>query len=158
MNYKIVEREEIKLVGITERIVMPSNAIHHLWENFNKRSGEVDKVVTRSTCYGLADNMTEPNTFDETVAYEVSEFANIPEGMITKIIPKQKYLVFTHVGAIVGKNGEQFLSKTYENIYGKIIPTLEFEIDSTFNFELYDDRFSHALENSEFDIYVPIKK
>ena len=158
MNYKIVEREEIKLVGMTEKIVMPSNAIHYLWENFTKRCDEVDKVINKTICYGVADNMLEANTFDETVAYEVSEFTNIPEGMITKIIPKQKYLVFTHVGAIVGPKGEQFLSKTYENIYSKIIPTLEFEVDNTFNFELYDDRFSHALENSEFDIYVPIKE
>ena len=65
--------------------------------------------------------------------------------------------VFTHKGLIVGKNGEMNLSNTYEKIYGDILPSLDFEVDNDFNFELYDERFSHNSEESEFDIYVPVK-
>ena len=42
-------------------------------------------------------------------------------------------------------------------IYSEILPTLEFKVDNDFNFELYDERFKHDSEDSEFDIYVPIK-
>jgi len=158
MDYKIIERNEIKLVGMMEKIVMPNNTIPKLWEEFNKRFIEIKNVVGEIACYGVADNMsTEVYSFDETVAKEVSSFKDIPEGMITKIIPARKYLVFTHKGLIVGKNGEMNLNKTYEDIYSKIIPSLDFEVDSSFNFELYDERFSHDSDESEFDIYVPIK-
>lgn len=159
MDYKVIERGEIKLVGMMERIVMPNNTIGQLWEEFNKRFGEIKNlVVDDMACYGVADNMaTEVYSFDETVAKEVSSFEDIPEGMVTKVIPAKKYLVFTHKGFIVGKNGEMNLNKTYEDIYGKVIPSLDFEVDSSFNFELYDERFSHDSEDSEFDIYVPIK-
>ena len=57
----------------------------------------------------------------------------------------------------IGKNGEMNLSSTYEKIYGDILPSLDFEVDNDFNFELYDERFSHDSEESEFDIYVPVK-
>jgi len=158
MDYKVVERNEIKLVGMMERIVMPNNTIGQLWEKFNKRFGEIKNVVGGEACYGVADNMaTEVYSFDETVAKEVSSFNDIPEGMVTKVLPPKKYLVFTHKGLIVGKNGEMNLNKTYEEIFGKIIPSLDFEVDNDFNFELYDERFSHYSEESELDIYVPIK-
>ena len=157
MNYKVIERNEIKLVGMMERIVMPNNTIGQLWEDFNKRTVEIKNVVGMA-CYGVADNMaTESYAFDETVAVEVSSFEDIPEGMVTKIIASKKYLVFTFKGLIVGKNGEMNLSKAYEDIYGNILPKLDFEIDNEFNFELYDERLSHDSEDSEFDIYVPVK-
>jgi len=156
MNYKIIERNEIKLVGMMERIVMPNNTIPQLWEKFNKRFGEIKNTVSMA-CYGVADNMAESYKFDETVAVEVSSFEDVPEGMITKTIVPKKYLVFTFKGFIVGKNGEMNLSKAYEDIYGNILPKLGFEIDNEFNFELYDERFSHDSEDSEFDIYVPVK-
>lgn len=157
MEYKIVERDEIKLVGFTKRIVMPDNVIPKMWEEFNKRYVEVKDVIN-SGCYGVADNMdSEINNFDETVACEVSSFKEIPEGMITKIIPKQKYLVFTHKGILFTETGESKLEKTYEYIYGKLLPTLEFEVDKEFNFELYDERYKGNSPESEFDIYVPIK-
>lgn len=157
MDYKVIERNEIKLVGMMKRIVMPDNTIPQLWEEFNKRFAEIKNTVSMA-CYGVADNMAnETYSFDETVGVEVSSFENVPEGMITKIIAPKKYLVFTFKGFMVGKNGEMNLSKAYEDIYGNILPSLDFEIDNDFNFELYDERFSHDSEDSEFDIYVPVK-
>ncbi len=153
MNYKVIEKDEIKLVGMMERIVMPNNTIGLLWEKFNSRFGEIKNTVNNMVCYGVADNMAEPISFDETVATEVSDFEDIPEGMIAKIIPARKYLVFTHKGLITDGS----LMKTYEKIYSEIPPALEFKIDYDFNFELYDERFSHDSEESEFDIYVPVK-
>lgn len=153
MNYKIIERDEIKLVGMMERIIMPNNTIPQLWQEFNARFGEIKNKVENNSCYGVADNMAESHSFDETVATEVSSFEDIPQGMITKIIPATKYLVFTHKGLLADGS----LMKTYEKIYSEILPTLEFKIDNDFNFELYDERFKHDSEDSEFDIYVPVK-
>lgn len=157
MNYKIIERDEIKLIGIQKKISMQNNTIPQLWEEFNKRFIEIENKVEKMVCYGVADNMDDNNSFDETVATEVNSFEKVPSGMITKIIPSKKYLVFTHRGKIVDDSGVMILEKTYYEIFRKIIPTLDFEIDSSFNFELYDERFSHESDESEFDIYIPIK-
>ena len=157
MEYKIVERDEIKLVGIKERIIMPNNTIPKMWVEFLGLEKEIKNRIGVA-CYGLADNMSsETYEFDETVGVEVTDFSEIPEGMINTTLKPQKYLVFTHKGILFDEKGESKLHKTYDYIYGKLIPTLEYEVDNAFNFELYDERFIPNSENSEMDIYVPIK-
>ena len=157
MEYKIIEKGEIKLIGIKERIIMPKNTIPELWEKFMKRLHEI-KNSEKTQFYGLVDNMaTENYEFDETVGVEVQNFDIIPEGMVSKTISPQKYLVFTHKGKIFDENGESKLTKTYDYLYGKLLPSTEFQVDKNFNFELYDSRFNMENENSEFDIYIPIK-
>lgn len=157
MEYKIVEKNEIKLVGLQERIIMPNNTIPQLWERFMEKSSEIKDGV-KTAWYGVADNMaSETYEFDETVALEVPNFDNVPEGMTTKVIAPQKYLVFTYKGKIMCDDGEPKLQKTYDYIYGKLLPSTEFLVDKSFNFELYDERFQPGSDDSEFDIYVPIK-
>lgn len=157
MDYKIVEKKEIKLVGLNEKIVMPNNTIPQLWEKFLSRMGEI-KNNSNTGCYGLASNMIpETYEFDELVALEVSSFEDIPEGMITKVIEPQKYLVFTHKGKIFYENGESKMPKTYDYLYGKLLPSTEFQLDKNFNFELYDERFKNNSDESQIDIYIPIK-
>ena len=157
MEYKIVEKGEIKLVGLNERIVMPNNTIPQLWEKFSARAAEIKNNVNTGW-YGVADNMApEAYEFDEMAAVEVSTFDDIPEGMATKVIAPQKYLVFTYKGKISCEDGKPDLSKTYEYLYDKLLPSTEFQVDKNFNFELYDERFKPESDDSEFDIYVPIK-
>lgn len=157
MDYKIIEKEEIKLVGLKEKIVMPNNTIPQLWEKFLTRTQEI-KNNSSTGGYGLAYNMIpETYEFDEMVALEVSSFEDTPEGMTTKVIAPQKYLVFTHKGKIFSENGESKLQKTYDYLYGKLLPSTEFQVDKSFNFEFYDERFKTNSDDSEFDIYIPIK-
>ena len=157
MEYKIVERGEIKLVGMKERIIMPNNTIPQLWEKFMERENEI-KNSRKKEWFGVADNMaSETYEFDEIVAVEVDDFENIPVGMISMVIAPQKFLVFTHKGKIFDENGESKLSKTYDYLYGKLLPSTEFELDKSFNFEIYDERYLPNNDVSEFDIYVPIK-
>lgn len=157
MEYKIVERAEIKLVGMKERIIMPNNTIPQLWEKFMKRENEI-KNSRKAEWFGVADNMaSETYEFDETVAVEVDDFDSVPAGMVTMLIAPQKFLVFTHKGRIFDENGESKLSKTYDYLYGKLLPSTEFELDKSFNFEIYDERYMPDNDESEFDIYVPIK-
>jgi len=157
MAYKIVERNEIKLIGMKERIIMPNNIIPKMWLDFFDREKEIKNRVN-SVCYGLATNMSAENyEFDEIVGVEVSDFSDIPEGMISTKIAPQRYLVFTHKGILFDEKGESKLHKTYDYIYGQLIPNLEYEVDNGFNIEVYDERFIPNNENSEMDIYIPIK-
>lgn len=99
MNVKELELGEIKLVGITEKICMPNNTIPQLWEKVMQRIHEIKNIIPGCS-YGVAENMSDDFSFDETVGFSVSSFEDIPEGMITKTIPSQKYLVFTHKGLL----------------------------------------------------------
>ncbi len=157
MDYKIVELGQIKIVGIKDRIIMPNNTIPSLWEKFMTRENEISKKK-KGVYYGIADNMsTEAYEFDETIGVEVEEFENIPKDMCTYIIPAQKYIVFTHKGLLFDNGGVSLVSRSYDYIYSKFLPTSEFKVNNDFNFELYDSRYIENSNDSEFDIYVPIK-
>lgn len=156
---KIVERGEIKLVGMSEKIVMPNNTIPQLWEKFSERSGEIKNVIGKAM-YGIAENMQETEegyTFDDVVCLEVSEFSDIPEGMITKTLKPAKYMVFTFKGPLFDEDGTSKIGDYYNYIYGKLIPDSGNQIDESFNFEYYDERFIIGDIASEMDIYIPIK-
>lgn len=169
MKYEIVERKEIKLVGIKERVFFSKeNTIPKIWGKFFL---EIDKIQNKvgKNCYGVAFNMeiksevsNEITTksieeFDEMVCVEVSSFDNVPEGMITKTISPQKYLVFTYKGNPSAEDFPRKIAKTYDYLYGTLLPATEFQVDKEFNFELYNDNFKMNDDNSKFDIYIPIK-
>ncbi len=110
-------------------------------------------------CPGInEENHKLNNQFGENVAYseivgiEVTSFDYIPEGMVAKVIPQGKYVLFTHKGSI------HKLQETYEYIWGTWIPFSKVELDMRDDFELYDEGFKG--ENnylSEIDIYIPIE-
>ena len=159
MDIKIVEKGELKIVGMLERINLPENTIPQLWDKFTKRENEIKSVIGKGA-YGIAENMSESSegtSFDEIVGLEVSSFEEIPEGMITKVIKPQKYAVFTHKGELFEKDGSSNLHKSYDYIYSKLLPASGYEVDGEFNFEYYDERFIWGSPESEMDIYIPIR-
>ncbi|ACA45894.1 AraC family transcriptional regulator [Clostridium botulinum] len=110
-------------------------------------------------CPGINEENHKPNNqFGENVAYseivgiEVTSFDYIPEGMVAKVIPQGKYVVFTHKGSI------HKLQETYKYIWEMWIPFSKLELDMRDDFELYDEGFKGANNHlSEIDIYIPIE-
>ena len=92
--------------------------------------------------------MDSEGRFHYTACAEVDSFEDLPEGMETKVVPEGKYLMYTYRGAI------KDLGEFYNDIFTKLIPASEHEIDCRPQLELYDERF---MKNGEFDIYIPIK-
>ncbi len=81
-------------------------------------------------CPGINEENHKPNNqFGENVAYseivgiEVTSFDYIPEGMVAKVIPQGKYVVFTHKGSI------HKLQETYKYIWEMWIPFSKLELD-----------------------------
>ena len=161
MEFKIVKRGEIKLIGLKEKIDMGSNTLPALWGKLLDRKHEIKNLVSEN-CFGVAENFVfnpHLSSLEETVAFEVRDFSFIPEGMITKVLKPQTYLVFTHKGLLFAtKDGKCSLEKTYEDIYFETLPKSGYKVDPSFNFECYDERFKHEDPSSEFDIYIPIKE
>ncbi|ENJ9655498.1 AraC family transcriptional regulator [Clostridium botulinum] len=149
---------EVKVIGIKGKTTLKNNLLPALWNAFNKSSSKIINKAEPLKYYGICENDRPNNQFGENVTYseivgiEVTSFDYIPEGMIAKVIPQGKYVVFTHKGSIYK------LQETYEYIWGTWIPFSKVEIDMRDDFELYDGGFKGANNHlSEIDIYIPIK-
>ena len=160
MKPKITTIDQMKVVGLVCNTTLKNNQIPALWEKFIKRMKEVKNKINCPRSYGvcLSETIKEVKDFSEDSKYqymacvEVDNFNDVPKGMITRVIPKGKYAVFTHKGDLAN------LRHTYDYIYGTWANKTKFKLDSRDDFELYDERFDRDnIEKSEFDIYIPIK-
>ncbi len=152
---KVVVKEAFKVVGLEYYGSNSNGEISELWRDFIERMSEINHVkspgVTLGICEHVKDYDPELSEFSYMTCLEVESFSNVPKKMINKTIPKQKYIVFTHKGSVDN------LEDTYRYIYGTYFIKSKFEVMDAPDFELYDQRFSFTDENSEMDIYIPVK-
>ena len=96
-------------------------------------------------------DFNEEVPFDYIAGLIVENLDNVPEGMITYEIPAQKYAVITHKGTL------DTLQKTYNYLYTEWPQKSGMEFSGGAEFELYDERFMFGSNESEMDIYRPVK-
>ncbi|MCP4404395.1 MAG: GyrI-like domain-containing protein [bacterium] len=157
---EIVELEAITVVGMSSLINSQCNLIPKLWIRFMPRGQEIEHISMQKVAFGVSFGMEmlsaegEPPKYEfmHLVGYPVDSTEDIPEGMSYKQISAHKCAKFTHKGPI------STLSKTYDDIFMQWLPMSGEEYDPSIgDLEWYDERFKHEEEDSEFDIYVPIK-
>ena len=152
MEEKLVNIEGFKAVGIPYFGNNSNGEIATLWESFNKNRGSIKQKSKSMLCYGICDygdcGMDSEGRFHYTACAEVDSFSDVPEGMVTKVVPEGKYMMYTYSGAI------KDLGAFYNDVFTKLIPASGYEFDCRPLLELYDERF---MNNGEFDICVPIK-
>jgi AraC family transcriptional regulator len=161
MTPVIVERPEMKLVGLGTSfisILSPDRnntaKIPPLWDEFMKRCGEIAGRMGHGA-YGLVEELSEgqsrhPQELLYIAAAEVSDLADLPDGMIGRILPAGRYAKFTHQGKL------DKLAATSRFIYRTWAPGLGRPLRHSAHVEVYDDRFDPGSDESEFDILVPI--
>lgn len=149
MEGKIITIKEFKAVGITYFGDNKKGEITKLWDTFNKQYKQINQKSKTMLCYGICDDIPDSEgRFHYTACAEVDSFLDLPEGMVTKVVPEGKYVVYTYSGDL------KDLGDFYENIFTKYLPASGYQFDQRPQFELYDQRF---MNNGEFDIYFPIK-
>ncbi len=165
MNYKIVEREKMILLGMecttSLRENKAENTLPKLWSVFSENVDRIKNRINDREYFGVCGEIRELDPsikmdddmkFKYLAGVEVGSVEDIPEGMKTIEIPKQRYIVYTHRGEL------DKLEATYKAIYSKWLPNTEFELSKAYDFEFYDERFTGPVEaDSELDIYIPIK-
>ncbi|MBN2018189.1 MAG: AraC family transcriptional regulator [Candidatus Cloacimonetes bacterium] len=161
MDYKIVNRDEIKLVGVLYHTTMKTEkGIPGLWDDaFIPRAKEIKHIVNRN-CYGLElypDDFMETWQFTYMAAFEVSKLDDIPINMFGVTLPAATYAAFT----VKGKLDPEKIKETFHKIYHEWLPSSGYTFAYPYDFEFYDDendRFKPDEDDSEIDIYLPIRK
>ncbi len=159
MDFKIVKRDEIKLVGTLYHTSMQTaGGIPGMWDKeFIPRMKEIQHVIN-SNCYGLElypDNFMETNQFTYMAAFEVSKLEDIPINMFGVTLPAATYAVFT----VKGKLDPEKIKETFHKIYHEWLPSSDYTFAYPYDFEFYDDenkRFKPDQDDSELDIYLPV--
>jgi AraC family transcriptional regulator len=149
---KTTERENIKIVGIechtTVEECMKDNKMPKLWKKFMATEKKIKNRVD-GRYYGMCIAEGECG-FRYIAGVEVKDFNKIPKGFVKFEAPKSKYAVFTHKGNL------DKLNETYGRIYEKDMPASKLKQKNIW-FELYDERYKHDSDNSEFDIYCSVE-
>lgn len=148
----IMEREEIKLVGfsITESLnnVLESKIVGALREDLAKRMYEIENRkgtgIYLIQIYPHEGQWTPHVPFQHVIAFEVTSYDKIPNGMITHTVPTGRFIKIIHKGL------ESQIGTTYEfinNTYG----------GRPIDIEYWNDIHTLESENGQIDIYIPAK-
>ncbi|MFC1819755.1 GyrI-like domain-containing protein [Thermodesulfobacteriota bacterium] len=155
MEPKIIIKDEFIIVGMRYYGENRNNEIPQLWDRFIPRIHEIKNHINRELSYGICyptEDESQNGEFEYIAAVEVGDLDEIPDGMVMRTVPTQKYAVFVHKGPA------DKIKETYGVIYGTLLPKLGYDFAKAPDFEYYDDRFDEDnQETSELDIYIPIK-
>ncbi len=151
MNYEVVYLTEKKLVGLNIRTnnndPNMGNEIGELWKQFFEQgvfAAIKNKVNERSI--GLYSNYESDFTgdYDMTVACEVSDNKEIPNGTVVKTIPTGKYAKF-----IVRGDMQKAVYEFWQKLWN-----MDLERSYTCDFEEY---VNADAANAEIHIYIALK-
>jgi len=148
------EIPELKVIGLeittTVQECATNNPHPKLWRDFMKRVDEIKNRVG-TNFYGICiETSKQECNFTSMACVEVEDLSSIPEGMVSKTVPASKYAIWTHKGKLDN------LTDTYKELYEKTIPESGLK-PKTIWLELYDERYKHDSEDSEFDICVQVE-
>lgn len=157
MNYKIVEKDEFTVVGL-KRTFKYENAfldVPNLWNQFNQM------VQGKKICplYGInTDDSMQGNEFEYIIADNYNPAEEIPQGFVTKIIPKFTWAVFICKGAM-----PQAIQDINKKIFSEWLPNCkDYEIAAGYCIELYEDpaKFKNGLQDEAYysEMWIPVKK
>ena len=154
MESKFVELPTLYVLGLKETMETPetNEKCPALWGNFMQRAKHLDENEDLA-CLGVCSMIEDSSTFMYMPGYASKDKQDNPEKFDELEIEACKYAIFTHKGSVMN------LGNSYDYIYNEWFPNSDYEaLKSHEEFELYGDRFNFDdPENSEVDIYIPIK-
>lgn len=157
MDYKIVEKDAFTVIGLS-RVYQYENAeeeVPKLWAEFS----ELEKCDGICSTYGInIDENMSGGKFEYLIADNYNAAMDIPEGFVTKLIPKFTWAVFICKGAM--PNAMQDVNK---KIFSEWLPNCkDYEIAAGYCIELYCNPAEYPNgtqdENYSSEMWIPIKQ
>lgn len=155
-SLQFVEKDSIHLIGMSIFGNFHENPmIPKLWDEFSPFMSQIPNRVDKSQCFGVelyTDSFMKSKQWHYMTAVEVSSVETIPIWGVAKTLPPNLYAVFTHKGTI------KTITQTFDYIYSQWLSNSGYEIAAPYDFEFYDHRFKNGQEDSELDIYLPVRQ
>lgn len=147
---KFEKIRQLKLVGVVNQIIEadPFSIIDRM-ANFFNRAHLVPNHLNRNiyrVCFDI-DNTKELPSYHELIAIEVSDFSQIPDGMVEQVIDNIHVVTYKHQGKLF-KDQECKIVDTYQFIYHYRIPLLEATLTSDYIIEKYEIDFKGPYEDA----------
>ena len=159
---RIYSTEERFFIGIkTEVIGIESEKnniakkLPELWDTFIPRLGEISEPLNE-TCYGIISyekNHNNRNALHYLACTEVSKIHNIPEGMVTTVLPEQQYAEFQHKGMVCVEN----VNRTINYIYSSWLMNSKMRHTYQPDIEIYGPEFRVKSEDSIIYYAIPVE-
>jgi AraC family transcriptional regulator len=152
MSIQVIEKEEMKVVGISWNGTY--SQISSLPSLFNKMLNRLEEVSYQTKEPVLiAPFHSRETEFTYYVTTPVEKIDEIPAGMVGFTIPSKNYVFAAHKGS------HEEIENTYQQIYAWM---KEYGYEQDHNalcLEVYKEEHKHLNENGDlhFDIYLPVK-
>jgi AraC family transcriptional regulator len=147
-----------KLVGKSQRMSLVNNKTSVLWKRFmpqrNKIQDRIGEAYFSIQIYDDASYFQDFNPaaeFTKCAMVETDSFLNIPEGMERRVLEGGLYAVFIHKG--LAKD----FPKTAQYIFSQWLPGSIYSLDHREHFEVLGPKYNTINENSEEEVWIPIK-
>ena len=157
MDYKIVEKDSFTVMGASRmfRYDQAITEIPAFWSELHQSGKE------RIVCgmYGVCiDESRGSDEFEYLIADNYNPAAELPDGLVTKVIPAHTWAVFACRGAM-----PQSLQDVNKKIFSEWLPNCkDYEIAAGYNIEMYNDPAGYPKgtqdENYYSEIWIPVKK
>ncbi|MEA4890362.1 MAG: AraC family transcriptional regulator [Clostridiaceae bacterium] len=157
MDYKIVEKDLFTVIGSSRmfKYETAKSEIPQFWtEHYQTGKGRVVCGM-----YGVClDENAGSDEFEYLIADNYDPSAEVPDGFITKTIPKHTWAVFACKGAM-----PKALQDVNQKIFSEWLPNCrDYEIAAGYNIEMYtnvdDYPKGNQDENYYSEIWIPVKK
>lgn len=165
MDYKIVEKDSFTVLGASRTFTYDSAKaeIPEFWSELHQPGkkkivcGMYGICIDEKMESGQDDNMGA-DKFEYLIADNYNPAAEIPEGLVTRIIPAHTWAVFPCRGSM-----PQSLQDTNKAIYSEWLPNCkDFEIAAGYNIEMYHDpcRYPKGTQDENYysEIWIPVTR
>ncbi len=156
MNYRIVEKEGFKIIGVTKRVTTVDGKNYEIipkfWQEVNSK-GLCDKLSEHMGELGLLgicmDFSPEQEEFTYVIGCEKTQ-NQVPEGFIEKEIPPSTWAIFESIGSMPGA-----IQNVWKRIFSEWFPATGYEHADAPELEVYlpgDPNDS----NYKCEVWIPI--
>lgn len=152
MEPEIITRPAVKLVGIAQQYDNADLSLPRLWSAFRPYREKINHRAGNES-FGIYESYEETEDdvrFTYICCAPVTDFDDVPEGMVTRELSEQLYARFIHRGPISA------LDKTLKYIWGSWLPKSNYDYVERPDFELYPPGYNPAGEESVMTLHIPI--
>lgn len=157
LDYKIIEKDSFTVMGASRKFSYEhaQTVIPQFW----KELYQTEKGKFVCGMYGInIDESMGSDEFEYLIADDYNPAKEIPEGFVTRVIPKHTWAVFAAKGAM-----PQALQDVGKKIFSEWLPNCkDYEIAAGYNIEMYTDiaDYPNGNQNDSYycEMWIPVKK